>query len=88
MDKKSISDPAQNLTNIEKHGVPLSLAGEMLANRTAEFEDNRCDYQEIRNVTFAYVGERLYVAVWMEREGIIRSISVRKANKREVQRYG
>lgn len=31
---------------------------------------------------------RLHVAVWTERDGEVRAISVRKANEREQERYG
>ncbi|WP_435632636.1 BrnT family toxin [Carnimonas bestiolae] len=59
------------------------------SNAVALFEDTRHDYKEVRNITFGYVvKQRLYVAVWHERNGVIRSISVRKAKKWEVNRYG
>lgn len=51
-------------------------------------EDARQDYQETRFVTFAQIRGRLCVIAWCYRNGALRVISMRKANKREVKRYG
>ena len=42
---------------------------------------------EIRWVSLGFVGSRLYVVVWTEREYASRIISFRKANSREVEIY-
>ena len=49
--------------------------------------DNRSDYGEIRDITLAKIDNRVYVVVFTVRSFIIRLISARKANKREVKRY-
>ncbi|MFZ5616319.1 MAG: BrnT family toxin [Pseudomonadota bacterium] len=81
-------DPAKDAANIEKHGLTLALASEVIAAAAATFLDDRYDYGEDRFVTFGRVAGRLYVAVWTERDGEIRAISVRRANQRELRKYG
>ncbi|MBB4267839.1 BrnT family toxin [Roseospira visakhapatnamensis] len=81
-------DPAKETANQDKHGVSLSLLGAVLEGETVTREDTRRDYGEARFATYGYVEDRLYVAVWTRRGDILRSISVRKANAREQERYG
>jgi uncharacterized DUF497 family protein len=86
--RRILFDPAKDAANIEKHGLSLSLTAEIIAAATATFLDDRYDYGEDRFVSFGYVAEKLHVAVWTERDGAIRAISVRRANKREQKKYG
>ncbi|MDO8753643.1 MAG: BrnT family toxin, partial [Anaerolineales bacterium] len=51
-------------------------------------EDVRKDYGERRFRVFGYVDERLYAVVFTPRQGAVHVISFRKANSREVKRYG
>ncbi|MEK7820022.1 MAG: BrnT family toxin, partial [Pseudomonadota bacterium] len=44
-------------------------------------------YDEPRNVSFGFIGPRLYALVWTPRGTIVRVISLRKANRREIKRY-
>ncbi|MFC0266750.1 BrnT family toxin [Kushneria aurantia] len=81
-------DPAKNRFNLDKHGVPLSLAAGILAARSCTFMDERRDYGEDRFVSFGYHDSRLYVVIWTQRDVTRRIISVRKANQREIKRYG
>lgn len=83
-----IFDLAKEAVNQDKHGVSLSLLEAVLVGETVTFPDDRRDYGERRFVTFGYVDGRLYVAVWTPRGSAFRSISVRKANSREQDRYG
>jgi len=50
--------------------------------------DDRFDYGEVREVAFGYIQGRLFVCVYADRDAERRVISLRKANKREVKRYG
>lgn len=50
-------------------------------------EDSRYDYSEIRYCALGYIGVRIYHLVFTYRADIVRVISLRKANKREVNRY-
>jgi uncharacterized DUF497 family protein len=50
--------------------------------------DNRMIYGEARYQVYGTVTGRLFVVVFTQRGGRIRIISARKANQREVRRYG
>lgn len=83
-----VFDAEKDAVNRQKHGLPLSLGVAVLEGRTAEFLDTRQDYGEDRLVCFGYVDRRLHVCVYTVRADVTRLISVRKANDREVKRYG
>lgn len=51
-------------------------------------EDTRQNYPESRFVTFATIRARLCVIAWCYRDNNLRVISMRKANAREVKKYG
>ena len=50
--------------------------------------DDRFEYGEVREVAFGFINDRLFVCVYADREAERRVISLRKANMREVKRYG
>ena len=50
--------------------------------------DDRCDYGETRWHVLGRIGGRVFVVVCTPRHGTLRIISARKANRREVSRYG
>ena len=81
-------DSVKDAANQEKHGLSLALVEAVIEGAVATFLDSRFDYGEDRFVTFGTIAGRLHVAVWSEREGTVRAISVRKANAREQARYG
>jgi uncharacterized DUF497 family protein len=49
--------------------------------------DDRRDYRELREIWFGIIDERLYCVVFTQRGDSMRIVSLRKANKREVQDY-
>ncbi|WP_299289008.1 BrnT family toxin [uncultured Tateyamaria sp.] len=51
------------------------------------FDDERRDYGEHRQVVLGKLRGRLVVVAFTEREGVIRVISMRKANSREGKIY-
>jgi uncharacterized DUF497 family protein len=81
-------DPAKDRANLAKHGVSLSLAEILFAGPYVSVSDDRFDYGELRKVSFGIINGRLFVCVYTDREAERRIISLRKANKREVIRYG
>jgi uncharacterized DUF497 family protein len=83
-----VCDPAKDSSNREKHGVSLSLAEVLFAGPHISTTDNRFDYGEVRDVAFGLINDRLFVCVYADRDAERRIISLRKANKREVKRYG
>jgi uncharacterized DUF497 family protein len=83
-----VFDPAKDAANRTKHGVSLALAEVLFAGPHVSMIDDRFDYGEAREVAFGFVNGRLFVCVYADRESERRVISLRKANKREVRRYG
>ena len=81
-------DPAKDAANLEKHGVSLALAEVLFAGPCVSMSDDRFDYGEVRKVTFGRLEGRLFVCVHTDRGGVRRVISLRRANRREIERYG
>lgn len=88
-------DENKNQANIRKHGISFSEAKSVFNDFNAIFlEDNRFDYGEIRYIAIGqlesdFLNKSLIVmVVYTERrEDLIRIISARKANKREIRFY-
>lgn len=80
-------DPVKDGRNTDKHGVSLALAVEIDWNDVLCCPDDRQDYGELREIGFARIGDRLYVVVFVQRGDVMRVISLRKANAREVNIY-
>ena len=81
-------DPAKDAANVEKHGVSMALAQTIDWSEVLCTPDTRADYGELREIGFALIGERLYVVVFVQRGDVMRVISLRNANSREVTLYG
>jgi uncharacterized DUF497 family protein len=81
-------DPAKNQRNIRERGLSFERVAEFDWDSAVIIEDTRRDYGERRFRVFGYIGPRLYALVFTPRERAIHVISLRKANKREVKRYG
>lgn len=65
----------------------LALVSGFEWDEAVTWEDIRRPYGESRMVAIGYIGLRLYVVVYADRDGSRRVISLRKANKREVDFY-
>jgi uncharacterized DUF497 family protein len=83
-----VFDPAKDTSNRAKHGVSLGLAEVLFSGPHVSVADDRFDYGELRAVAFGYVEGRLFVCVYVDRGGDRRVISLRRANSREIGRYG
>ena len=81
-------DPDKDAYNQRKHG--LSLADAALLGIEAAFivPDVRRDYGEARFQAYGLIGGRLHVLAFTMRGQVLRAISLRKANSREVKRHG
>jgi uncharacterized protein len=84
---KIIFDPQKDVLNLVKHGISLSAAGDIDWNTLWATPDTRQDYGEVRMIGYALIKTRLHNIVFTDRENERRVISLRKANKREVQHY-
>ncbi len=77
-------DPAKQASNLEKHGLDLADAREVIeSGQSVTFEDRRFDYGEQRFVTLGPHGKSLVAIVTAETENHIRIISMRKADRHE-----
>lgn len=81
-------DPDKSAKNIAERGLSFELAEELEWHTAMVSEDRRRDYGETRLQVLALLDGRLYAVVVTPRGEDLRVISLRKANKREVTRYG
>ena len=77
-------DPAKDVTNQAKHGVSLSVAGELDWEAALVWVDDRFEYGEMRMIALAPKTEILYYVAFVDRGEARRVISLRRANRREV----
>lgn len=80
-------DSAKDAGNSRKHGVSLARAAELDWSAARVEADDRFNYEEDRFIGYAPLGDRVYCVAFTDRGDAIRVISLRKANRREVQRY-
>lgn len=83
-----VFDPEKDKFNLAKHGVSLALAEILFTGAHVSIADERFDYGEARRIAFGFINGRLFVCVYSDRGLQRRVISLRKANQREVKRYG
>ena len=79
-------DEEKRAANLAKHGVDFAAVYLMQLDR--QITKTQVVDGEVRFATLAKIGDRLHMLIWTLREGVIRVISLRKANKRENRRYG
>ncbi len=81
-------DESKAAKNEAKHSVSFIFATRAFEDRNrVTVIDNRYDYGETRYITLALIDKRVYVLVYTLRDSVIRLISARKANSKEVKRY-
>ena len=80
-------DPNKNQSNVKNRNLSFDLVEQFEWETSLIWEDDRYDYGEIRFCALDYIGIRIYHLVCTFRPEVIRVISIRKANKREVNRY-
>lgn len=78
-----VFDPAKDAANLAKHGVSLSRAEDMQMDDALIEVDDRVDYGELLWIAYGELDGRLHVLAFTVRDGRIRAISLRKANRRE-----
>ncbi|MBN2691704.1 MAG: BrnT family toxin [Burkholderiaceae bacterium] len=80
-------DPAKDAANQTKHGVSLSMAGDLDWEAALVWVDERFEYRETRMIALAPKTEILYYVAFVDRGEVRRVISLRRANRREVKHY-
>lgn len=81
------NDPAKLAANVRKHGVWFEEAEEFEWETALVVVDTRKAYGEPRLLATGYIGNRLHLMAFTLRESVVRIISLRRANSREVRRY-
>ena len=81
-------DPKKDEQTRETRGFSLAVGAEVISNQASLIIDSRRNYGEERLISFGYIDKRLYVCVYTVRGDALHIISVRKANKREIGKYG
>jgi len=80
-------DSQKNQHNIRNRQLSFDLVQQFEWESALIWEDNRVDYGEIRYCAIGYINVRIYHLAFTHRNDIVRVISLRKANKREVNKY-
>ena len=80
-------DPSKDESNLDKHGLSLTDAEDFEWDTAVVRKDVRKQYAEPRFEATGYIGDRLHVMIFCLRADVIRVISLRKANPREVKDY-
>jgi uncharacterized DUF497 family protein len=80
-------DPGKDATNLSKHGLSLAAAAELSWEAALVWIDDRADYGEVRMVALAPIGDILFFVAFVDRKPARRIISLRRANRREVNHY-
>ena len=80
-------DPAKNALNQEKHRYSLADAQLLDWEEALTCPDERVDCGEPRMAALAPMGDRLFYVAFVDRASTRRVISLRKANKRELNKY-
>lgn len=81
-------DLAKSRRNAAVRGLSFERAQELLDGRPVIIEDTRRDYREQRFIAYGQIGGRLHVCVFTRRGEAYRIISLRRANRREVDAFG
>ena len=81
-------DPAKDANNRAKHGLSLARADEVDLRAAVVRPDDRRDYGEPRWRAYGMIDGRLHMLAFTVREGVLRAISLRRANAKETRRYG
>ena len=81
-------DAAKSRRNVERRGLSFADALELLSGPQVTRQDVRHDYGEQRVIAYGLIRGRMHVCVYTLRRDGYRIISLRKANRREVDAYG
>ncbi len=80
-------DEHKRKANLQKHGVDFREIEKFDWVSALVLEDQRKDYGESRYRAMGRIGSRLHALVFTLRDKNLRVISLRKANRREVNNY-
>lgn len=78
---------AKAIHNQERHGVPFTAVSDFDFGTALVFPDDRQEYGEERMIAVGFIKGRLHVLIYTMRGATLRVISLRKANRREIETY-
>lgn len=78
-------DPKKDAANNANHGISLARAADLEIMRF--MVDDRYDYGEVRYRAWGHIDGASYCLVFTMRDGAMRPISLRKAHRKEMNRY-
>lgn len=78
-------DSAKEVANIQKHGISLERASDL--DILALLEDDRNAYGEIHYRAWGLIDEQPHCLAFTYRDGHLRAISLRRAHRKEFERY-
>ncbi|MGH6811019.1 MAG: BrnT family toxin [Methylocella sp.] len=81
-------DPDKDAINRQQHGLSLADAARLEIESAAVVPDERYPYGEVRFRAYGWMDGRLHMLAFTMRGDVLRAISLRKVNAREVKRYG
>jgi uncharacterized DUF497 family protein len=80
-------DAKKDGVNLLKHQISLEQAAHLDWHDALIWQDRRQDYGEARQAALVPMKQRLYFIAFVDRKAVRRVISLRRANKRELDRY-
>ncbi|MBC7985335.1 MAG: BrnT family toxin [Sphingomonadaceae bacterium] len=80
-------DPDKRTKNLQRHGLDLADAAQLLSRPCVELPDERFDYDEDRWVSVGLLDRRVVVCVWADWGNVHRVISLRRATANEQDWY-
>ena len=82
-----VFDPDKDKLNLAKHGLSLSFAEKLIWEEAYVWVDPRYAYDELRLIGLVPEGNTLYFVAFVDRGDVRRTISLRRAERREVKKY-
>lgn len=80
-------DPRKSERNLRERGFGFEIVSDFNLDSAVFTVDTRRDYGEVRTRALGFIGDTLYVLVFTMRGSVLRVISLRRANRKERDRY-
>ncbi len=80
-------DREKSRVNVARRGISFDRVADLDWSSTVVWKDDRKDYGEERFSLLGLLDGRVHALTYCIRDDVVRVISFRKANAREVQRY-
>ena len=82
-----IFDPDKGTLNLAKHNLSLAFAEKLIWAEAYVWVDPRYSYDELRMIGLVPEGNTLYYVAFVDSGDVLRIISLRLAERREVKKY-